>query len=73
MQKIMFLMVMALLCLQLNAQVEITGKVTDEDGEALIGANVMERGTNNSTVTDIDGTFSLTLKDSIAVLVINYT
>lgn len=66
-------MVMALLCLQLNAQVEITGKVMDEDNQALIGANVLEKGTSNGTVTNIDGKFSLTVKDSTAILVINYT
>jgi len=73
MQKFMFLMVMALLCLQLNAQVEITGKVMDESGEPLIGASVFERGTSNGTVTDIDGKFSLIVKDSLATIIVNYT
>lgn len=44
----------------------ITGKVTDEDGEPVIGANIIEKGTTNGTVTDIDGTFSLNIgKDAI--------
>ncbi|MEN0050610.1 MAG: von Willebrand factor type A domain-containing protein [Bacteroidota bacterium] len=73
MQKVMFLMVMAVLCLQLNAQVEITGKITDESNQPLIGASVFERGTSNGTVTDVDGKFSLMVKDSAATLVINYT
>jgi hypothetical protein len=38
----------------------ITGVVTDEKGEPIIGANVVEKGTTNGTVTDVDGKFSLT-------------
>ncbi|HCB90214.1 MAG TPA: SusC/RagA family TonB-linked outer membrane protein [Porphyromonadaceae bacterium] len=38
----------------------ITGTITDEKGEAMIGANVMEIGVpSNGTVTDINGNFSL--------------
>ena len=40
------------------AQQEITGTVTDEMGP-VIGATVMEKGTNNGTVTDFDGNFKL--------------
>ncbi|MDR1407014.1 MAG: carboxypeptidase-like regulatory domain-containing protein, partial [Tannerella sp.] len=35
----------------------ITGKVVDEKGESIIGANIMEKGTTNGTVTDVDGNF----------------
>ena len=34
---------------------KITGTVTDENGEPIIGANVVEKGTTNGTVTDIEG------------------
>lgn len=37
----------------------ITGIVTDEKGEPIIGANVVEKGTTNGTVTDFEGKFSL--------------
>ncbi|WP_234997956.1 TonB-dependent receptor [Parabacteroides sp. Marseille-P3160] len=38
----------------------IKGKVTDEGGEPIIGANILEVGNNsNGTVTDVDGNFSL--------------
>lgn len=49
----------------------ITGKVSDSRGEVIIGANIMERGTTNGTVTDIDGNFSLTVSDN-AVLRVSY-
>ena len=39
---------------------KVTGKVlSEEDGEAVIGATVMVKGTNIGTVTDADGLFSL--------------
>jgi len=37
----------------------ITGKVVDINGEALIGVNIIEKGTTNGTITDIDGNFTL--------------
>ena len=39
--------------------VKIAGKVIDEQGEGVIGANVMEKGTTNGTITDLDGKFYL--------------
>lgn len=44
-----------------QAQTLIKGKVSDEKGEAVIGANVLVRGTSNGTVTDIEGNFQLQL------------
>ena len=37
----------------------VTGKVFDSSGEALPGATVLEKGTSNGTVTDIDGAFNI--------------
>ncbi|MDR2815446.1 MAG: TonB-dependent receptor plug domain-containing protein, partial [Proteiniphilum sp.] len=50
---------------------QITGTVTDKEGEAIIGANIVEKGTTNGTVTDIDGRFSLGVEND-AVLSISY-
>jgi TonB-linked SusC/RagA family outer membrane protein len=47
-----------------------TGHVEDSQGP-LIGATVMEKGTNNGTVTDFDGNFTLNVKPG-ATLVISY-
>jgi len=38
---------------------KVTGVVTDADGNPVIGANVIEKGTTNGTVTDADGHYSL--------------
>ena len=47
-----------LTCTIMYAQEEITGTVNDAMGP-VIGATVMEKGTNNGTVTDFDGNFKL--------------
>lgn len=53
----------------------ITGVVKDQNGEPVIGANVVEKGTTNGSITDIDGKFSLTVSDKaiIQVSYIGYT
>jgi len=37
----------------------VTGTITDESGEPIIGANVIEKGTTNGNITDVDGKFTL--------------
>ena len=49
---------------------QATGQVSDSQGP-LIGATVMEKGTNNGTVTDFDGNFRLNVKPG-ATLVVSY-
>ena len=48
----------------------VTGKVSDADG-ALIGATVMEKGTSNGTITDVDGNFTINVNPG-ATLVVSY-
>ena len=35
----------------------ITGKVTDKQGESIIGASVLVKGTSNGVITDLNGVF----------------
>ena len=43
----------------------ITGKVVDPKGEPLVGVSVLEQGTTNGTVTDMNGRYSIVVqKDS---------
>ena len=35
--------------------ITVKGVVTDMQGEAIIGANILQQGTTNGTITDIDG------------------
>lgn len=50
---------------------KINGKIVDKNNEAIIGANVIEKGTTNGTITDLNGNFSLTTNEN-AVLYISY-
>lgn len=50
----------------------ITGTIVDESGLPIIGANVVEKGTTNGTVTDMDGNFSLNVSSENAVVVVSY-
>lgn len=68
----MWLMAMLLLPFSAFAQVTVTGNVTDENGEAVIGASVQVKGTSTGTITDFDGNFSIDVKDTKATLVISY-
>lgn len=47
----------------------VTGVVLDTTGEPVIGANVVEKGTTNGTVTDLDGKFRLEIADNGALQV----
>ncbi len=45
--------------LGVNAQASVRGTVTSSGGEPIIGANIIELGSNNGTVTDLDGNYQL--------------
>ena len=49
----------------------VSGQVVDSNGESIIGANIVEKGTANGTITDMDGKFSLKTAPN-ATLVISY-
>lgn len=46
----------------------VSGKVTDEIGEPLPGATIIEKGTNNGTVTDIEGKFSMEVEENATLI-----
>ena len=50
---------------------KITGIIKDQSGEPVIGANIVEKGTTNGTITDIDGEYSLEV-GSNSILVVSY-
>lgn len=58
--------------LSLLAQtIQLTGTVSDSKGEVLIGASVLEKGTTNGCITDLDGNFTLNVQPN-ATMVISY-
>lgn len=50
----------------------VTGRVSDEKGELLIGVSVQEKGTTNGTITDTNGQYNLKLTSSNPVLIVSY-
>ncbi|MFT6843547.1 MAG: hypothetical protein ACJASR_002329, partial [Psychroserpens sp.] len=56
------------------AQTTVTGLVTDNLKQPVIGATVVEKGTNNGRITDENGAFTLTIADvNTAILVVTYS
>ena len=55
------------------AQRTVTGVIIDDLGDALIGANIVVKGTTIGTVTDIEGKYSLNVPAGNDVLVFSYT
>ena len=55
--KFFLTLTLVLLTLGASAQVTVSGNVSDESGEPIIGATVMEALTTNGVVTDFDGNF----------------
>ena len=50
----------------------VTGNVVDGKGDPLIGVTVLEKGTANGTVTNIDGNYHITTQGATPVLVFSY-
>lgn len=48
---------------------DVSGKVMDEQGEPVIGASVVQKGTSNGTVTDIDGNFAFKAPQGSTIVV----
>ncbi|MEL6274790.1 MAG: SusC/RagA family TonB-linked outer membrane protein, partial [Bacteroidota bacterium] len=64
------LLVCAITALQAQS---VSGTVTDTDGEPLIGASVLVKGTTTGTVTDIDGKFQISVPANAEMLSVSYT
>jgi len=47
---------------------KVSGIVKDATGEPVIGASVVEKGTTNGTVTDLDGNFNLTVASNSTIV-----
>jgi TonB-linked SusC/RagA family outer membrane protein len=55
-----------------QADYVVTGSVVDVSGEPIIGVNIMQKGVNNGTVSDLDGRFSLRISKRDAILTFSY-
>lgn len=52
--------------------VTVTGVVKDKSGEPIIGANILEKGTTNGVITNVDGQYALKVKGANSVLSVSY-
>ena len=52
----------------LTAQVRVTGVVHDDTGQGVIGASIMEKGTSNGAITDLDGRYAITVKQGATLV-----
>ncbi|MGB4415504.1 MAG: TonB-dependent receptor [Paludibacter sp.] len=70
-----FLAVLVMLAFAVSAtaqKISLTGVVRDAvSGETILGANILEKGTTNGTITNLDGEFSITVSPN-AILVVKY-
>ncbi|QJW88096.1 TonB-dependent receptor [Spirosoma taeanense] len=71
MKKFVLLPVFFLSVMAYGQQV-ITGRVTDRQGEALVGATIVEKNTNNGTTTNATGQYQITTRSASPVLVFSY-
>ena len=63
-RKVLLLSALLMMCTFAFAQQgTVTGKVIDDLGEPVIGANVIVKGTTTGIITDVDGNFSLNVND----------
>lgn len=54
-----------------NVSLTISGRIIDDNGNPLSGVNIVEKGTTNGVVSSTDGSYTITVKDETAVLVIS--
>ena len=72
MRKILIILTMCMAFIASGyAQVAVTGTVTGDDGVGIPGVSVIQKGTTNGTITDIDGTYSVGVP-SDAILVYTF-
>lgn len=67
------LMGLLLIAPDLSAQngFEVRGTVTDQTGQPVIGATVLEKGTTNGLSTDVDGNYTLKVSSADAIIVLS--
>src|SRR5690606_33452860 len=56
----------------INQDIAVRGKVSSEEGESLPGVNVLLKGTNSGTVTDLEGNYTLSVPNPNGVLVFSF-
>lgn len=63
-KKLFFFLSAVLICISAMAQKEVTGKVTDENGNPLASISIKVRGAKTGTTTNADGTFKISVANN---------
>ena len=73
--KKLFLLILSMMLFAIGtimAQTNVSGKVTDDNGDPIVGASVIVKGTTAGMVTDLDGKYSLSIPKGSSTLVFSY-
>ena len=55
-----------------NKSMQITGTVTDENGEPVIGATIQVKGSSSGVITDVDGRYTIVVPNENSILVVSF-
>lgn len=72
MKKLFTLLLLVTATLAVYAQKEVSGVVEDEQGQPIIGASVIAKGTTIGTATDIDGKFKMDVPATVKTLIVTF-
>ncbi len=75
MKKLMLVMLLAMTSYVVSSAQDrqITGQVSDESGEPLIGATILVQGSTSGAATDVEGKYTITVPEGFDVLIFSYT
>lgn len=63
-----FLLICLPFCLAQAQTMKVSGKVTDNLNEPMIGVSIVEKGTSNGCITDIDGNYTLNVHQGATII-----
>jgi TonB-linked SusC/RagA family outer membrane protein len=71
-KRVYFLIISLFLSIVSFAQVDVSGTITGDDGSPVTGATVVEKGTSNGVISDVNGNYSIRVSDAESVLVFSF-
>ncbi|MBR6018465.1 MAG: SusC/RagA family TonB-linked outer membrane protein [Paludibacteraceae bacterium] len=72
MKKVFTLLLLVVATLTMYAQKQVSGVVVDTNGDPVIGASIVAKGTTQGTVSDIDGKFEMNVPTTVKTLIVSY-
>lgn len=72
MKKLLTLLMLICVSLTMAAQKHVSGVVVDKNGEPIVGATIMAKGTTQGTISDIDGKFEMKVPQTVKILSVSF-